>query len=218
MGFLDQRFALDWVQRNIAAFGGDPAKVIIFGESAGASSVDRLVTVPPPGPPFRGAICESGQATISPYANDKGPESWAALVAALNCSTAASQLACVRAADALTIKSIIEHEMLAFSPVSDNVTQLATPVQSRLEHTAANVPYMTGSNGQEGRVFEFGESNLTAFLETTFPESVALQQAIAAAYPLGQNGLNTPYDVISQIYTEYIFQCVSPALSFGWPF
>ncbi|KAG6102301.1 hypothetical protein E4U30_007228 [Claviceps sp. LM220 group G6] len=44
---FQSRHALDWVQRNIAAFGGNPRRITIFGESAGAGGVDMLVTSPP---------------------------------------------------------------------------------------------------------------------------------------------------------------------------
>ena len=59
-GYMDQIAALKWVQRNIAAFGGDPAKVTIFGESAGGGSVHVLLTSPQSQGLFRGAIIESG--------------------------------------------------------------------------------------------------------------------------------------------------------------
>jgi carboxylesterase 2/para-nitrobenzyl esterase len=69
LGLLDQIAALEWVQENIAVFGGDPGKVTIFGESAGAMSVATLLTMPRANGLFRRAIVESGN---TPNVNSTG--------------------------------------------------------------------------------------------------------------------------------------------------
>src|SRR5690606_33728879 len=62
LGLLDQVAALEWVRDNIAVFGGDPGRVTIFGESAGALSVATLLAVPRADGLFRRAIVQSGGA------------------------------------------------------------------------------------------------------------------------------------------------------------
>ena len=154
LGFLDQRFALSWVQRNIHAFGGSPEKVTIFGESAGAESVDALLTSFPKGssPPFRGAIAESGQTSYALARAASGLPAWYNLTAELGCpGNYGSNLTCVRAANASRIREIIDVNMLDFNPVVDNVTLVANPAKMRLSGNIAPIPVMGGTNAQEGR-------------------------------------------------------------------
>ncbi|XP_022101725.1 cholinesterase 1-like [Acanthaster planci] len=70
-GLLDQVFALDWIKRNIAAFGGDSERITIFGESAGSASVSFLVLSQMSRGLFQQAIMQSGTA-FSPWAYTGG--------------------------------------------------------------------------------------------------------------------------------------------------
>lgn len=206
--------ALQWVQSNIKSFGGNPDKVTIFGQSAGATSVDALVTSFVEDPPFRAAILQSGQADLlgdEPVVPNPGP--WAKLIDALNCSSTQTDLECARAAPATTIKTIISKGSIVFPPVNDNVTLVAHPETARRDGNIANVPILTGTTSQEGRAFTFGDTNLTSFIDGEFSGSAALQAEIAAAYPVDTPELPTAFDAIAQIFTEFIFQCVSVIFS-----
>lgn len=127
----------------------------------------------------------------------------------LNCSSTTSNLTCVRNANATTIQNIVNMNSLSFNPWADNVTLVASPAAARQAGSFAKVPVMGGTNAQEGRVFQYGMSNITALANAYFSNNAPqIIPAVLQAFAVGNiTGYNTGYDQVSALQTAYSFLC-----------
>ena len=189
LGLRDALFALQWVRDNIAGFGGDPDRVTLFGESAGAGMVTTLMASPPAAGLFSAAIAQSSPAT-SIYDRDRGQRTADMFLDALDLGRDDAQrltglpIEAVLAASKRVFDEVPVRTpgTLAFAPIIDGDIVPAHPVRLAREGRTHPVPLIIGTNKHEAALFRWMKSPLMPItpnaLRTMFTEIAAEQPAL----------------------------------------
>lgn len=219
-GTMDQILALEWVRDNIAEFGGDPARVTIMGESAGAASVIALMCAPSARGLFHGAVAQS-----APAAAVHSRIQAAMWVRKLLDGMGMSRLSTledlrevdgeslVRVGNSLLIRSgELPYLNLAFMPTVDDDVLPRHPIDTFTDDEQAPVPLIIGSNSGEASftkaMYVFNRSRERAarrILEVFDPDHA---DAILAAY----NGAQTRSD-FAELVADAVFWAPSVRLA-----
>ncbi|KAJ7648066.1 carotenoid ester lipase precursor [Roridomyces roridus] len=203
LGIRDQTLALEWVQKHISAFGGDPTRVVIGGQSAGAVSTG-LHLLPKKHSSthlFRGAVMMSGIPWALPSATSAlAQTTYDTLVRANNCSSSPDTLACLRnvpfdefmqtvnqTPDVFSYSSLA----LVYRPRVDGDVVLRAPLEAVRDDEVVKVPLMAGGCEDEGTLFSFSSMNVTTdsefveYVHTNFLPTATSEQVsrIATLYP-----------------------------------
>ena len=224
-GFLDQQLALLWVRRNIGAFGGDPDRVTIWGESAGAMSVGLHLVAPQSQGLFRAAIMESNPYGI-PYKNQREAADFAKdLRDLMGCEIGGIE--CMRRAP---VETILAHQTsdliivgglleglrgeLVWAPVIDGVV-----IPDQPSKVATRIPMLIGTNRDEGALFvggfrikipfevrEIPRVEYEAALDLVFADGVAHRIEAQPRYaPVDGDNTNQ----FAHVLGDYLFTCAN---------
>jgi para-nitrobenzyl esterase len=216
-GSLDQIAMLQWLQRNIGAFGGDPSRVFLFGTSGGGGNICALITSPLTRGLVHGIAMQSSvpvgceMQTLADAENGTGGR----VVKALGCDTAPDTAACLRGKSVTEIVSAVPGNFSVlprvYGPNMDGHVFPDQPIKLIMSRQYPPMPMIIGNTTGETKSWADSAGQITdqasysAAIDKVF--GVSARDRILAVYPANQ--YPTPRDAFAQLTTDAEFTCQS---------